>query len=134
MRNRLTVAADDRAAGWGRLLVERPPRRSGAYLAETASHIRQEELAGPYGPMVPAGTDLHLRALDPRRRGAAALGGSLLRDDWWRSVSDEVMSHVANWESRLLQTAAVTNASGALVDVLEPETDLGPLFPRAPTG
>ena len=52
--------------------------------------------------------------------------------EWWPNVSDEVMSHVANWESRLLQTAAVTNASGALVDVLEPETDLGPLFPRAP--
>jgi len=36
-----------------------------------------------------------------------------------------------NWESRLLQTAGVTNPSGALVDVLEPEVDLGPLYPSA---
>jgi hypothetical protein len=51
--------------------------------------------------------------------------------DWWRSVSDEVMSHVVNWESRLMQTVAVTQGSDGLLDVLQPDVDVEELFPSA---
>src|SRR5436190_21209381 len=48
--------------------------------------------------------------------------------DWWKSVSDEVMSHVVNWESRLMRTAPV-GSHGGLIDVNQADVDLAPLFP-----
>ena len=48
--------------------------------------------------------------------------------DWWRSVSDEVISHVLNWESRLFDTTAARGPDGELADTLQTDT-VDRLFP-----
>jgi len=76
------------------------------------------------------GTFIFLRSfrnLEERTRQEEAFYGS----DWWREVGDGVMSDVVTWESRLLDTAAVRDSAGELVDVLEPEAEIGSLFSSA---
>jgi hypothetical protein len=76
------------------------------------------------------GTFIFLRSFrdeDERRR----LEAEFYEGEWWKSVGDEVMGDVLNWESRLMQTAAV-GSPGGLMDVLEPNADIEPLFPSAP--
>lgn len=76
------------------------------------------------------GTFIFLRSfrnLDERTHQEEAFYGS----DWWREVGDGVMSDVVTWESRLLDTAAVRDSAGQLVDVLEPEAEIGSLFSSA---
>ena len=76
------------------------------------------------------GTFIFLRSFrdeDERRR----LEAEFYEGEWWKNVGDEVMGDVLNWESRLMQAAAVGYAGG-LMDVLEPNADIEPLFPSAP--
>jgi hypothetical protein len=73
------------------------------------------------------GTFVFLRSFrgeEERRRQEEAFYGS----DWWREVGDQVMNDVVTWESRLLATVAVRDASGRPVDVLDPEAEIGLLF------
>ena len=76
------------------------------------------------------GTFIFLRSFrdeDERRR----LEAEFYEGEWWKNVGDEVMGDVLNWESRLMQTAAV-GSPGGLIDVLDPDADIEPLFPSAP--
>ena len=76
------------------------------------------------------GTFIFLRSFrdeDERRR----LEAEFYEGEWWKNVGDEVMGDVLNWESRLMQAAAVGYAGG-LMDVLEPNADIEPLFPSPP--
>jgi hypothetical protein len=73
------------------------------------------------------GTFVFIRSFrneEERRR----LEEAFYEGDWWRSVSDEVMSHVLNWESRLFFTAAARGPGGELADTLQPDT-VDRLFP-----
>jgi hypothetical protein len=72
------------------------------------------------------GTFIFLRSFrdeEERRR----LEEAFYEGEWWRSVSDEVMSHVVTWESRLCSTAAVRGPTGKLIDTLRPDA-AEPLF------
>lgn len=73
------------------------------------------------------GTFVFLRSFrdeEERRR----LEHAFYEGEWWRSVSDEVMSHVVNWESRLFDTAAARGPDDELVDAQQPTT-VDRLFP-----
>jgi len=64
------------------------------------------------------GTFVFLRSFrdeEERRR----LEQAFYQGDWWRNVSDEVMSHVLTWESRLFDTAAARGPDSELADPLQ---------------
>jgi hypothetical protein len=67
------------------------------------------------------GTFVFLRSFrdeEERRR----LEQAFYEAEWWRSVSEEVMSHVVTWESRLFDTAAARGPDTELVDAQQPDT------------
>ena len=73
------------------------------------------------------GTFVFLRSFrdeEERRR----LEQAFYEGEWWKSVSDEVMSHVVTWESRLFDTAAARGPEGELADTLQADT-VDRLFP-----
>jgi hypothetical protein len=73
------------------------------------------------------GTFVFLRSFrdeEERRR----LEQAFYQGDWWRNVSDEVMSHVLTWESRLFNTAVVRGPDGELADAMHSDT-VDRLFP-----
>ena len=73
------------------------------------------------------GTFIFLRSFrneEERRR----LEEAFYEGEWWRGVSDEVMSHVVNWESQVFDTAAARGPDGELTDTMQPDT-VDRLFP-----
>jgi hypothetical protein len=59
-----------------------------------------------------------------RQRRESSLYGS----EWWREVGDHFMSHVVNWEARVLETAFLRTEAHGLVRVFG-STDIESFFP-----